>query len=143
MCFMGNSLLLCMQCKGIGPHLVPRGKSHGFSQGAAGTWGIFSSNNGDGPSKLEFVQRCQDSCLVARDTSGLFSRLGRAIGTPLKVRMEKPVPFQLPRDMGIPINFQEESVIVSFGSIELHIPLEVSKGCEASCRDKAGNLGFV
>ena len=31
---------LCMQCSGIGPHLVARGKSHGFSRVAAGTWGI-------------------------------------------------------------------------------------------------------
>ena len=29
--------------QGIGPHLVVRGKSHGFSRVAAGTWGIFSS----------------------------------------------------------------------------------------------------
>ena len=31
-----------MQCRGIGPHLVARGKSHGFSRVAAGTWGTFS-----------------------------------------------------------------------------------------------------
>ena len=40
-----------------------------------------------------FVLRSQDSCLVARDTSGFFSRLGRAIGTPLKVRRETQGPF--------------------------------------------------
>ena len=28
---------LCMQCRGIGPHLVARGKSDGFSRVAAGT----------------------------------------------------------------------------------------------------------
>ena len=28
--------LLCMQCRGIGPHLVARGKYHGFSRVAAG-----------------------------------------------------------------------------------------------------------
>ena len=42
-------------------------------------------------------------------------------------------------DIGIPINFQEESGIVSLGSTELLIPLELSKGCEASCQDEAGN----
>ena len=42
-------------------------------------------------------------------------------------------------DIGIPINFQEESGIVSFCSIYLHVPLELSKGCEASYRDEAGN----
>ena len=34
------------------------------------------------------VQRYQDSCLVARDTLGFSSRLGRAIGMPLEVRWE-------------------------------------------------------
>ena len=37
------------------PHLVARGKSHGFSRVAAGTWGIFSSYDGDAHSKREFV----------------------------------------------------------------------------------------
>ena len=36
---------------------------------------------------------CCDSYLVARDTSGLSSRLGRAIGMPLKVRRETQGPF--------------------------------------------------
>ena len=40
----------------IGPHLAARGKSHGFSRVAAGTWGIFSTYNGDGPSSHVFVQ---------------------------------------------------------------------------------------
>ena len=31
------------------------------------------------------------------------------------------------RDIGIPINFQEESSLVSFGIFELHEPLEVSR----------------
>ena len=34
---------------------VARGKSHGFSRVAAGTWGIFSSYDGDAHSKREFV----------------------------------------------------------------------------------------
>ena len=45
-----------MQCRGIGPHVAARVKSHGFSRVAAGTWGIFSSYDGDDPSKLVFVQ---------------------------------------------------------------------------------------
>ena len=32
MCLIGKTQLLCMQCRGIGPHLVPSGKSHGFSR---------------------------------------------------------------------------------------------------------------
>ena len=55
MCLIRKMQLLCMQCRGIGPHLVARGKSHGFSRVAAGTWAIFSSYNGDAHSKLEFV----------------------------------------------------------------------------------------
>ena len=38
--------------KGNWPHLAGRGKSHGFSRVAAGTWGIFSSYSGDVHSKL-------------------------------------------------------------------------------------------
>ena len=55
MCLIGKTQLLCMHCRGIGPHLVVRGKSHGFSRFAAGTWGIFSSYDGDAHCKREFV----------------------------------------------------------------------------------------
>ena len=55
MCFIGKMQLLCMECRGIGPHLVARGKSHGFSRVAAGTCGIFSSYDEDAHSKREFV----------------------------------------------------------------------------------------
>ena len=40
-----------------------------------------------------FVQRCQDSCLVVKDTSSFSTRLGRAIVMPLKVRQETQGPF--------------------------------------------------
>ena len=43
------------------------------------------------------------------------------------------------RDIGIPINFQEESGIISFCSIELRVSLKVSKGCGASPVDEAEN----
>ena len=46
-------------------------------------------------------------------------------------------------DIGISINFQEESGIVTFCSIELLVPLEVSKGCKASCPDEVGSYGFL
>ena len=55
MSLIGKTQLLCMHCRGIGPHLVAREKSHGFSPLAAGTWGIFSSYDGDAHSKREFV----------------------------------------------------------------------------------------
>ena len=56
MCLIGKTQLLCMQCRVIGPHLAARGKSHGFSRVAAGTWGIFTSYGGNGHLKLGFVQ---------------------------------------------------------------------------------------
>ena len=62
--------------------------SHGISQVAAGTWGIFSSYSGGGLSKLHFVQPSQDDCLVMTDTSGIQTRLGRIIQTLLEVRWE-------------------------------------------------------
>ena len=90
---MGNTVLLCMPCRGIGPHLVARRNSHDFSRVAAGTWGTFSSIGGDIHSKLMFVQRCQDSCLVTRYSSGIFLRHGRAIQTLLEVRWETQCPY--------------------------------------------------
>ena len=55
MCLIGTTQLRSMQCRGIGPHLVAMGKSHGFSRVAAGTWGIYPSYDGDAHSKREFV----------------------------------------------------------------------------------------
>ena len=47
----------------------------------------------DGHSKLVFFQGWQDSCLVMRETSGISSRLGRAIRTLREVRQEIQGPF--------------------------------------------------
>ena len=54
MCLIGKTQLLCMQCRRIGPLLVARGKTHGFSRVAAGMWVIFSSYDGDAHSKRDF-----------------------------------------------------------------------------------------
>ena len=70
MSLIGNTELLSMNCRGIGPHLLARGKSHEFFHVASGTWCIFSSYGGDGHLKLGFVQRSQDAYLVMTDTSG-------------------------------------------------------------------------
>ena len=51
-CLIGKMQLLWTQCRGIGPHLAGRGKSHWFSRVAAGTWVIFSTYSGDVHSKL-------------------------------------------------------------------------------------------
>ena len=99
--------MLWKQCRGIGPHCVLRGMFHGFSRVAAGTWGSFSSYDGDGPKDLMFVQRRLNSCLVVRETSGFSSRLGRAIGTPLEVRRETQRPFPVDtRILGFLSNFK-------------------------------------
>ena len=55
MCLIHKTQLLCMQCRGSGPHLVARGTSLGFSRVSAGTWLIFSSYDGDAHSKRAFV----------------------------------------------------------------------------------------
>ena len=67
---IGNTELLNMKYRGIGPHLAARVKSHEVSRVAAGIWCIFSIYSGDGHLKLGFVQRSQESCLVMTVTSG-------------------------------------------------------------------------
>ena len=84
--------LFCTHCQGIGPHHGVMGKSHGFSRIAVGTWVLILIYDGDGPSKLLFVQRCQDTCLVARDTSGFSSRLGKSTHTPLELKWDTQGP---------------------------------------------------
>ena len=69
-CLIRNTILLCTKCRKIKSHLPARGMCHGISRVAVGTWGIFASYSGDGHSKLHFVQRSQDSCLIMTDTSG-------------------------------------------------------------------------
>ena len=46
-------------------------------------------------------------------------------------------------DIGLPIHFQEESGIVTFGSIEFCVPLEVSKGCDSPCADEVETYCFL
>ena len=93
MFLIGKTQLLCMQCRGIGAHLVARGKSHGFSRVAAGTWCIFSIYGGDGHLKLGFVQRSLDSCLVMTDASESYTMLLRKIQTLLEVSREAKRPL--------------------------------------------------
>ena len=97
MCLILNTILLCMKCRKIMPHLPASGICHGISRVAAGTWGIFSSYSGDGHSKLHFVQRSQDSCLVMTDNSGIYTSLERIIQTLLEVRWETTRPFLVSR----------------------------------------------
>ena len=45
--------------------------------------------------------------------------------------------------IGIPVNLNEESGIVTFWSTELSAPLEFSNGCEAVCPEEVENYGFL
>ena len=51
----------------------------------------------DGHSKLHFVQRSQDSCLVTTDTTGIETRLERIIQMLLEARWETKRPFLVSR----------------------------------------------
>ena len=68
-----------------------------FFLSGAGTWGILLSYGRDDSPKLVFVQRCQVSCLIMRDTSGISSRPGREIWTLLVVRRETQGTFPVAR----------------------------------------------
>ena len=46
-------------------------------------------------------------------------------------------------DIVSPIHFQEESGIVTLWSIEFHVPLEGTKGCESPGPDEAKTYGFL
>ena len=46
------------------------------------------------------------------------------------------------KDLGIPINFQEESGLITFLSIELHEPLEVSRDVRAPVQKRRGTRVF-
>ena len=149
-CLTENMEFLCMQCRGIGPHLLVRGKSPGFSRVATGTWGMFSSYSGDGPSKLVLVQRRQDSCIVLKDTSGFSSGLGWAIGMPGEVRRETQGPFPVATGklgcLSIFKRSQLSSRFEAFNSLclsgcqmELRPPVEIRWGPRALSRVSTGH----
>ena len=113
-CFMGNMELLCKECRGIGTHLTTRDYSHLFSRVAARSWGTFSTYGGDGYSTH-----------VSSVTSELLSSYEgnlRNLQEPRQDNMdaspgEEGDPKSLLSsysDIGIHVNFQEESGIVTF-----------------------------
>ena len=71
MCLIGKTQLLCMQCRGIWPQILPRGKSNGFPRVAAGTWGIFSSYTGMSIQNWSLFSEVRTPCLGTTDTSGM------------------------------------------------------------------------
>ena len=114
MCLIVKTELLCTQCRGFGPHHSARGMSHGIFRVAGGTCGIFSSYSRNGHSKLHFVQRSQDYCLIRTDTSGISTRFRRITHTSGGEVGDQGSLSSFHRDIGILINFQEESSLVSF-----------------------------
>ena len=52
-------------------------------------------------------------------------------------------PLLIGSYIGIPINFHEESGIVTFWSNELSAPLHMSKGFEALCPEELEDYGFL
>ena len=61
----------------------------------------------------------------------------RVIGTLLDVRRETPCPFPLATGILGFLSIFKRSQASSPLNHELRVPLEVSKFCEASCRDEA------
>ena len=123
-----------------------RASSHGEGEVS---W-FFSRCGGNLAYILELQWGWPFKTLVCSATSGLLSSCDRQLGILLEVwqgnrdasRGKARNPGSLSgchRDIGIPIYIQEESGIVSFCNIELHVPLEFSKGCEASCQDEVVN----
>ena len=115
-----------------------------------------------GRSLMVFLDLRQTSAVYSRVTAGMIlqsSCLFNDVRTPVSLRGS---PHESPRglagqygrfsgeagdpgslsschsDIGIPINFQQESVIVTLLSIELRMPLKLSKGCKASCPEEVG-----
>ena len=109
-----------------------------FLSSSAGNLGYILELRQRWPFKLVFVHQRQDSCLVVRDTSGISSRLGRAIGTLLEVRQQAQCPFLVARVILVFLSFSRRVRHRLLLKHELRMPLEVSKGCEASCPDEAG-----
>ena len=142
-----------MQCRGIGPHLTGRSKSPGISRVAAGTWGKSWSLGGDGPSKLAFIKRHQDSCPVVRETSAFPSRLGGAIGMPLEVSRETLGPFPIATGiLGFISIFKRSQVLSPLEALnntclfscqkDVRPPVEMRQGTTSFSRVSTGESGI-
>ena len=127
-----------------------KGKSHGFSQIAVGAWDIFSCYDGDGPSKLVFVQRRQHSFLVSKDTSGFSSKRGRATRMPLKVSRDTQGPFPVATAiLGFLSIFNQSQASSPFEALnsafllrcqrDVRPPVEMRPGTRASSRVSTGD----
>ena len=100
-----------------------------------------------------FVQRRQDSCLVARNTSVFSSRLGRAIGMPLEVRPETQGPFPVATGiLGFLYIFKRTQALSPFETLnsasllscqsDVRPPVEMRRGTRAFSRVSTGDSGI-
>ena len=133
-----------------------RASSHGegevssFFSSGMGTWGILLSYGGDDPSKLMCVQRCQVSCLIMRDTSGISSRPGREIWTLLVVRRETQGTFPVARVILVFLSIFNKSqasspfealisTCLSMCQSDVSPPVQIRRGPRAFPRVSRGN----
>ena len=69
-CLTGNMVVLCVEFKGIEPHLSARWKSDDFLE-LQQEHGVHYRVTVGMAIENSFVQQCLDSCLVTMDTSGI------------------------------------------------------------------------
>ena len=139
----GNVVFLSRHCFGKGPHLALRGESRGFSRVRAVGLGFLSSCDGDFRDPLVLPQKIQVSFRVARGRLGFLSSWCRGLEPHLKLRRE--TQGSSPALKGIRGSYGDytgESDVVSCWGMELHFPLEVEKGCQASCGVEVGISGY-
>ena len=96
------------------------------------------------PSKLMFLQRRQDSSIIARDTSRFSSNIGMAIRTPLKVRRETQDPFPVATEiLGFLSIFKRSQALSASEALTSAFLSIFSQGCDASYRNEVGNYNFL
>ena len=117
-----------MQCRGIGPHLVAKGKSRVFSRVAAGSWGVFLRYGVDCTSKIMFFSATSGHLSSNEGHLGNYFEAWQGNRDTSRREAGNPGPLSSSNmDIEIPINSQEESHIFTFRSIEFHMPLEVQR----------------
>ena len=136
---------------GIALHAMQGNRASSCSVGEV-SW-FFSTCGGNLGYILELQRGWPFKTRICSTTSGLLSNWEGHLGILLKAwqgnripsRGESGHPVSLSschRDI-VPINFQEESGIVSFWSIQLYVLLKLWKWCEFSCGDEAWNQGRI
>jgi len=135
----GKVEFLSSRCSGKGPNLALMGESPRFSRVASGRLEFLLSCDRDLRDPFMLPWEIQVSIPVTRRLSGFLSSRCRGIGPHLELRMEhqgsSPVLTWSLGSYGVSIG---ESGLVSCGDMELCFPLEVKKGCQASCRVEVG-----